>query len=544
MSKVLERVVYNHLYVYLTDHSLLTWRNSGFKPLDSTVNQLIFLTHKIHEALDQGKDVCMVFLDISKAFDKVYHDGLIYKLQTLGITGPLLNWFRSYLHERKQRVVLKGQTSSWQQTNAGVPQGSILGPVLFLVFINDLVERLKSNPFLFADDTSLFEVIDDMLESSIRLNSDLAALQDWSAQWRVVFNELKTVCMVFSRKLTRLALPPLFMNNSKLRQVESHKHLGLTLSQSFTWDMHIINACNKANIRIGILKRLSRTLSRRSKETVYLSFIRPILEYGSVIYDGCTQKLNNLLEGVQRQAALACTGAYVKTSHSALLTELGWDTLVTRREYQKLCYLYKMTHGLVPNYLSNLVPPLVSQTTNYNLRNANNLIVPRCRTVSYLRSFLPSTIRLWNGLDPPTRCLPCLTRFRSTLRKHKSRRPNQLYSFGTGYGPLNHGRLRMGLSGLNHHRHKYNFIESSKCDKCNFRKEDCQHYLLKCPRYAAQRQTLLASLSTVPLQLPVTPAEHTTFTNLLLNGSRELNLATNIAIFLPVFIYIHQTRRF
>ncbi len=376
VSKVLERVVYNHLYAYCTEHSLLTWRNSGFKPLDSTVNQLLFLTHKIHEALDQGKEVCMVFLDISKAFDKVYHDGLIHKLQTMGIIGPLLDWFRSYLHERKQRVVLNGQTSSWQHTNAGVPQGSILGPILFLVFINDLVSILQSNPFMFADDTSLLEVIENVVESSIRLNSDLAALQDWAAQWRVIFNELKTVFMLLSRKLNRPVFPPLYMNNTQLRQVESHKHLGLTLSQSFSWDDHITDVCSKANKRIGILKRLSRTLSRRSKETVYLSFIRPILEYGSVIYDGCSKKLENVLEGVQRQAALACTGAYIKTSHNALLTELGWDRLATRRECQKLFYFYKILHDLAPSYLSTLSPRSVNQTTHYNLRSACHPTLP------------------------------------------------------------------------------------------------------------------------------------------------------------------------
>ena len=131
---------------------------SGFRPGDSTVNQLVYLVHKIYDAFEKGKEVRMVFLDVSKAFDKVWHKGLLYKLESLGVRGSLLKWFESCLSNRRQRVVVDGQTSSWCTIEAGVPQGSVLGPLLFLIYINDITMNIhsdKSNCLLYADNTSL-----------------------------------------------------------------------------------------------------------------------------------------------------------------------------------------------------------------------------------------------------------------------------------------------------------------------------------------------------------------------------------------------------
>ena len=145
----------------MLDINFLSPYQSGFRPGDSTVNQLIYIVHKIHEALDSGNEVRMVFLDISKAFDKVWHKGLIFKLKTIGVKGPLLNWIASYLSQRKQRVVINGQSSDWGDIEAGVPQGSVLGPLLFLIYINDITTNLQSNCFLFAFDSSLFQIVSD-----------------------------------------------------------------------------------------------------------------------------------------------------------------------------------------------------------------------------------------------------------------------------------------------------------------------------------------------------------------------------------------------
>ena len=147
------------MYDFLTENDLLSPHQSGFRSGDSCINQLLSINHEILNAFDKGLEVRGIFLDISKAFGKAWHDGLIFKLRQNGISGDIINILQDFLRNRKQRVVLNGQCSSWADVNAGVPQGSILGPLLFLIYINDLSDGLKSECKLFADDTSLFSVV-------------------------------------------------------------------------------------------------------------------------------------------------------------------------------------------------------------------------------------------------------------------------------------------------------------------------------------------------------------------------------------------------
>ena len=152
---------------------MLSFFQSGFIPGDSTINQLTYLYHTFCEALDAEKEVRAIFCDISKAFDRVWHKGLIHKLEAAGVTGEALPWFKNYLSDRRQRVVLPRASSDWKNIRAGVPQGSVLGPLLFLVYINDIVEDIGSHIRLFADDTSLFIIVEDPINSAARLNADL-----------------------------------------------------------------------------------------------------------------------------------------------------------------------------------------------------------------------------------------------------------------------------------------------------------------------------------------------------------------------------------
>ena len=155
MSKVFERIVFNRLYKFLVDNNLLNSHNSGFRKNDSTINRLMALLHSIHSGLDEREDVVLILLDISKAFDKVWHPGLLFKLKQLGIAQNLLSWFESYLTNRRQKVVVGGKSSPISYIQAGVPQGSILGPLLFLIFINDMADDISLECHQYADDTTL-----------------------------------------------------------------------------------------------------------------------------------------------------------------------------------------------------------------------------------------------------------------------------------------------------------------------------------------------------------------------------------------------------
>ena len=178
-GKIFERLIYNVMYDILTENDLLSPNQSEFRSGDSCINQLLSINHEILNAFDKGLEVRGIFLDNSKAFDKLWRNGLIFKLRQNGISGDIINILQDFLRNRKQRVVLNGQFSSWTDVNAGVPRGSILGHLLFLICINDLSGGLKSECKLFADDTSLFSVVNYINTSASDLNGDLKKIGNW-----------------------------------------------------------------------------------------------------------------------------------------------------------------------------------------------------------------------------------------------------------------------------------------------------------------------------------------------------------------------------
>ena len=189
LGKVFEKIIYNSLFKHLHKNKLLSENQSGFRKGDSCVSQLISITHNIYKAFDGNPSLETrgVFLDISKAFDKVWHKGLLFKLKSYGVEGNAYKILKDYLSNRKQRVLLNGQFSSWLPINAGVPQGSVLGPLLFLIYINDLSDNLISESKLFADDTSIFSIVYDVNKSAEELNKDLNVIKDWAFQFRTSF---------------------------------------------------------------------------------------------------------------------------------------------------------------------------------------------------------------------------------------------------------------------------------------------------------------------------------------------------------------------
>ena len=208
-GKVFEKILFDGIFRHLSENGLITSKQSGFRPGDSTVNQLLSITHKIYSAFEEtpSLETRAVFLDLSKAFDRVWHEGLIYKLESSGIGGNLLSLIRNYLANRKQRVVLNGKSSQWASISAGVPQGSVLGPLFFLVYINDLVDNVDCDARMFADDTSLFSVVNDTSRTAEELNRDLEKVRLWAWQWKMQFNVDKTEEVIFSCKRLKPAIP-------------------------------------------------------------------------------------------------------------------------------------------------------------------------------------------------------------------------------------------------------------------------------------------------------------------------------------------------
>ena len=223
-----------------------------------------------------------------------------------------------------------------------MPQGSILGPLLFLIYINDIVKNIQSTIRLFADDTSLYIIVDSPDNASNTLNQDLAKISSWADRWLVLFNPKKIESILFSRKVNKPVHPPLIMNNETLTNVESHKHLGITVESSGSWHKHIQLITIKAWQRIHIMRKLKFHLDRKSLDIIYTSFIRPILEYEDVVWCNLTKYQEDELEKIQIEAARIVTGATKLVSHDNLYRETCWETLNSRRKQHKLTLYYKM----------------------------------------------------------------------------------------------------------------------------------------------------------------------------------------------------------
>ena len=240
-GKIFEKVLYNNLFRYFESNNFLANNQSGFHSGDSCISQLIYITHDIFKAFDgnPSHEVRGVFLDISKAFDRVRHKGLLFKLKSYGVSGDFYKIIKSFLSDRKQRVVLNGKTSSWQNVSAGVPQGSVLGPLLFLIYINDLPDGLQSEAKLFADDTSLFSVVSNINNSHEELNRDLILIiNNWAFQWKMSFNpdsNKQAAEVIFSHKRNPPLHPVISFNNSPVVSVAFQKHLGLILDRKLNF---------------------------------------------------------------------------------------------------------------------------------------------------------------------------------------------------------------------------------------------------------------------------------------------------------------------
>jgi hypothetical protein len=544
VGKVLERLIFDKIYKMCEEKGLLTWRNSGYKKKDSTANQLLYIVNNIYNSLDKKEDCTMVFLDQSKAFDRICHVGLKRKLKSFGINGQLYSMLSNYLDDRKIRVVLDGSKSKWHKITAGVPQGSILGPLMFLIYTNDIVNELESEIYLYADDAVLTLNFNrnNMATRFDQLNRDLDRLSKWASTWFMSFNPTKTKFMVVSNNHQE-QYPLLSLNGAKLERVNTYRQLGLYFNEHMNWADHIDKLISKASKKIGLMWKLSNSIPRFAVENIYTAYIRPQLEYGCIIYASCNKEQSARLEAVQRRAAIACTRAYNRTPTKSLLEELGWSTLEKRREYFTLVQLYKMSNGLSPRYLETILPPKQGNTGRYPTRRTEDYIPPLVKTVKYQKSFVPATVKRWNQLDEETKGKTTVKSFKGALKKKFNIQKNRHYSYGKDKWAVTHTRMRLGLSPLNHHLHKYHIVPSPLCPHCDI-PENNIHLFLKCPKYAASRVELFGLIGPTVDKLGIDRSNHIVLNTLLLNGHQSLTLNENKQLFEHVQLYLKKTKRF
>ena len=428
---------------------------------------------------------------------------------------------------------MNGQFSDWGYVSAGVPQGSVLGPLLFLIYINDLVHEVNfCNIRLFADDTCLFIDVDNREEAAKLIESDFVRISNWSKKWLVSFSAPKTRSLIISNKNDKHLNPPLTFDNNIVTEVNHHTYLGLKLSSNLKWNEHITDIYLKAKQRLNMMALLKYKVSRKTLEIMYKTFVRPAMEYGIVIWGGTYETTLIKLEEINVNALRIITGATARSNITKTYAEMPLESSSERRESAALKMFYKIKHDLAPPSLSQLIPRERSEVVEYNLRNRDTLAAPPARLESMKRSFVSYATRLWNTLPNPVRQADTLCIFKQHITKKDQRNP--LYYYGKRWSNVHHARLRMGCSGLNQHLHaNLHVIPSPQCD-CGDGVETPFHYFMKCKRFTKEREKL---------QEEVMKLSNFNLKNLLY-GDNSLQYKDNCLLFDAVHKYLTDTKRF
>ena len=392
VSKVLEKIVNRHLYDHLITNKLLSSFQSGFRKGDSPSYQLFRLTHDLMSAIDDGKSAGGIFFDVRKAFDSVWHKCLLDKLALAGVSDCVYSWLRDYLTTRQQRVQVGYQFSQSLSPLAGVPQGSVLGPTLFLLYIDSVTSASPSPTNCFADDTSTIVVSSSPALVEEQLQAAADAIHLWASAHKLSIHPEKTVCMFFHHSRRPSYPLRLLLNGHSISQVRTHKHLGITFTSNLSWTEHIDSLISKSSTMIAILRHLRSNyhFSAAGLVRVYVSFVRPVLEYGSLAWCGLSASSSRRLESIQLKA-LAIAGC----SPSRL------QPLSTRRSAHLVRFFCRLLSDDVPSHLLNYCSwSSVGSVSSRSLRTSQCIRLPRPRTQMLLCSPLYQAASAYNSSVP------------------------------------------------------------------------------------------------------------------------------------------------
>lgn len=417
LSKILEKIIHKRTIAFLKNNNILSNSQFGFREKHSTSHALLSFVEKVANALDSSSHMVGIFLDYSKAFDTINHNILLYKLSHYGIRGKALEWFRSYLSNRKQYVFLNGHSSDLQHITCGVPQGSLLGPLLFILYINDFCKSSDILSFiLFADDTNLFLSHQDPDHLVTTVNIELDKLTQWIRANRLSLNLQKTKYMLFSNSLVSLPGNIIF-GDSPLDKVSDIKFLGVTIDDKFSWRLHIENISKTISRNIGIINRLKMHLPSKSLFTLYSSLILPYLNYGLLAWGNASQVLiDKLLLLQKRVLRIIC--------HTNFLAHT--DPLFFDNKILKIKDLYLLQLGqFMLNFKKEALPEIFRTMFlknhsfhNYPTRHSDEFHLPLLRTALAQNTFIYDGPKFWNSLCENIRNAPSLYSFKKRLKSH------------------------------------------------------------------------------------------------------------------------------
>ena len=422
VSKVLEKHIHTKMLAFLDSTRFLSDNQWGFRPAHSTASALASATHDWFTTLDSGSSVGAVFFDLKKAFDSVPHSLLLDKISATGLHPVLVQWIGAYLTSRSQRTVVGGSASSWASVLSGVPQGSILGPLLFIIYVNGIFElTLNSKLMLYADDMLLYRVVDNP-EDLGALQQDIDTISDWVSTHHLTLNISKTKYMIISRShsiasvlrcngtpleqvseltvngdLMEGQITSLLLNSESLEEVAQFKYLGVTITDDLSWSKQVSSVVSKARRILGMIyRKFYRFCGTSTLLRLYKAYVKPHLNYCSFVWDPPLVKDQEALESVQKFALRLCCKNWSAT-YLQLLDSTGLTTLSAERKIAKLCFLYKIVNNLT-SFPANIIRFRSSVPFHIRSCHAFLLSVPHARTGYCYYSFVHSSCKLWNTL--------------------------------------------------------------------------------------------------------------------------------------------------
>jgi hypothetical protein len=421
-EKVFERCIHNVIYPITRQD--INSNQHGFMGKRSTTTQLLEFYNNVHLSLENVKQFDVAFLDLSKAFDRVSHTLLIHKLTSYGFNGKLLNWFMAYLKNRKQTVIVNGACSDQSVVSSGVPQGSILGPLLFLYFINDVFKYIDNDSallYLYADDAKIGHPINS-ISDCLNLQKCLDNMSMWCKDWGMVFNTSKSVTMSFCKGKQSVA-NQYVLDGTPIIKVSEFVDLGILVTEKLSWDAHIDSQVKKANQRLGLVKRTTGySCNTDVKLVCFTSLVRPLVEFTSQLWAGNYTKKSLLkLESLQRRASKFILNDYV-SPYDVRLTRLKLLPLSYRREFLDLVYFYNCINSLIDMETSHLPIFITHNTVRTRLANDDLLLsVPKVKYMTYNKYYMCRITRLWNALPLDIRNVElttsgCNTSFKRSLK--------------------------------------------------------------------------------------------------------------------------------
>lgn len=396
--KLLEHVIYKHVMKFLEANSVLSPAQHGFRHGFSTVTQLVEVIHDFASAINNHTQIDAIFLDFTKAFDKLSHPKLLLKVSHILKNSTICNWIESYLTSRKQCVSFNQATSTMLPVSSGVPQGSVLGPLLFLLYINDIADNCNVKIRLYADDCVIYSVINS-INDQLQLNRELHQLFQWCNTWQMSVNLKKSVVMSIANK-THIHSFDYTIDGTILSRVEHYKYLGLHIRSDLRWNDHITEITNKGMSKLHYLKRSLRHSSCDTKLIAFKTLVLPILEYANIVWDPFTQSNINKLERVQNKAVRFIFNRYDRVSVSGLVAKANLKHTSARNKIARLRFMFKIVKGHLNGSISNYV----HFSTGYDTRMRHCFSITPYQTANnvFKYSFFPRTIEEWNALDAPT----------------------------------------------------------------------------------------------------------------------------------------------